>query len=269
MERTARQTVQWPFQHARTDTLVSSPGSSSYPRRATWQAARALRGEDSPTETIDKDLIPDYVINYLRGETPETLARKRELRSMMPEGIGGPDAPRGAQFYASSDSQSRTTTSQDDLERILPGNEKRRSRRSMRDELGSWSAGWRRGVAINTVVSFAILVLAIIFLVLAATRAQMLGGENLLFSGGCGRATAVNWGLHAVINVAVVVLVAIANYIFQILSSPTRREVAAAHDYKQWLDIGIPSFRNLGAVSSYRVFLAVVLLLAAVSTQVM
>jgi hypothetical protein len=274
----SRQTVQWPFQHrTNTESHASTPTTLGFPRRATWQAAgHLMAGEESPTESVEKDLIPDYVVNYIRGETPETLALKKALnqrrgaRDVGVEGGNGNHFSRAADFYASDESR---TTSHSDLERILPaGNEKRR--RGERDGEGGGGfrrlmTGWRGGVAINTAISFAILVATIVCLTLAVARAQMLGGEMAIFVGGCRRASQISWGLLAAINILVVVLVAIANYIFQILGSPTRAEVAAQHDMKRWLDIGIPSVRNLRAVSGGRVLVVVIILVAALSTQIM
>jgi hypothetical protein len=66
-----------------------------------------------------------------------------------------------------------------------------------------------------------------------------------------------------------VVLVAGANYAFQVIGSPTREEVMAAHLGREWVDIGVPSFRNIGRIGRSRGLLAVVVLLAAALTQVM
>jgi len=130
-------------------------------------------------------------------------------------------------------------------------------------------AGWRGGVAVNSFVSFLVLVVGIVCLILAVSKAQMLGGESAIFAGGCAQAERIGWGLRAVISVFVIILLAIGNYVFQVLSSPTRRELASAHERHKWLEIGVPSWRNLRFISSTRVFLAAVILLAAFSTQLM
>ncbi|KAL2139796.1 hypothetical protein VTI28DRAFT_4681 [Corynascus sepedonium] len=94
-------------------------------------------------------------------------------------------------------------------------------------------------------------------------------GKSVVFAGACGTARAMDWGLHAIINVFVVVMVAGANYTFQILSSPTRDEVGAAHWRRDWLDIGVPSLRNLRRIERSRAVLAVVVLVTALFTPVM
>ena len=218
----------------------------------------------------------------MRGETPESLALRKALNKSMgrrdvalANGNGRRQRQsRAADFYLSTtSSDSRTTSSNEDIERMGQPNDK-----AGRGGNGSGSGGggfrrlttgWRGGVVMNASVSFLVLITTIVCLTVALGKAQMFGGEQKIFSGGCARAGQVNLGLHVAINVVAVSLVAIANYVFQVLSSPTRNEVSTQHDLKRWLDIGIPSIRNLRAISSTRVLLIAAVLLAALSTQVM
>ena len=116
---------------------------------------------------------------------------------------------------------------------------------------------------------FLILVVAIICLVLASMKAHMLGGETTVTAGKTGKAKGLDRGIHVIVNIFGVVLIVGANYVFQILSSPTRAEVDNAHEKLKWLDIGIPSLRNLSAISLGRALLAAGILLLAVSSQIM
>lgn len=235
-----------------------------------------MAGESSPTDTIEKDIVPDYVINYMRGETPETLALKKTLNQRLgPQEVDIAEArrhrhSRQAEFYlsasTSSTGQSRSQLQNDDLERMLPRSEKRRGRPGRFRRLAT---GWRGGIAVNSTISFLILILTIICLTVALGKAQMFGGEEMIFDGTCAQASQINFGLHVLINIVVVALVAIGNYAFQVLSSPTRREVASMHDLKRWMDIGIPSVRNLRGINGSRVLLIIAILLAALSTQIM
>jgi hypothetical protein len=266
----SRQTVQWPFQHNSTESHASTPRTTSFPRRATWQVPKTT-DHNSPTESLEKDIIPDYVVNFLRGETPETLARKKRQRQTM----GARDitmqqnlqryVSHSADFYDSASSNHRgSSRGNGDLEGSL--REKMRGGGSGFRRLLS---GWRAGVALNALITFLILVMAIICLTLAISRTQVLGGETAIYNGSCAMTAQINASLHFAINIVVVILIAGANYLFQVLSSPTRVEVAVAHDRKKWLDIGIPSLRNLSAISSSRVFMTSIILIAAVSTQIM
>ena len=121
----------------------------------------------------------------------------------------------------------------------------------------------------NVCLGFVILVAAIICFVLAATSSRMLGGESTIREGRCETIQNIDRGIHVVVNVGSGILVVGATYIFQVLSSPTRTEVDAAHDKLQWFDIGIPSLRNLLKIGKGRALLAVVILTEAVGSQVM
>lgn len=58
--------------------------------------------------------------------------------------------------------------------------------------------------------------------------------------------------LHLAINVLSTVLLGASNYCMQCLSSPTRGDVDKAHSKGVWLDIGVPSVRNLRRISGRR-----------------
>ena len=61
--------------------------------------------------------------------------------------------------------------------------------------------------------------------------------------------------MHVAINVLSTLLLGASNYSMQCLSSPTRREVDKAHSQGIWLDIGVPSVRNLRKLSTTRIVL--------------
>lgn len=274
-----RQTVQWPFQSISTDTPISSPLAATFGRRATWQPRGALDEDDSnsPSSPVDKTIIPDYVINYLRGETPETVARRKRNGGKIGERDVDiahqhrPHQSRAAELSGFLESRSTglesraASSSASDEQHILSGSREKPVRSWRR--LGH---GWRGGVALNGLLSILILIVGFVALIILAARRNFVdGGESAVYSGSCGTASSLDWGAHALINVFTVVLVAGANYVFQVLSSPTRPELAVAHDRRKWLDIGIPSIRNFRHISGGRVFLSLVILVAAIATQVM
>ncbi|KAH8911814.1 hypothetical protein BR93DRAFT_932932 [Coniochaeta sp. PMI_546] len=288
-----RQTVQWPFQSIATveTSLLSQiadqpfpfhPASNPRDRRATWEPKRLLpRSRGSDSETTARDLIPDYVINYIRGETPETVARRKRNGGKLGERLVDVVTPRGhrphqsraAEFEGFLDDSSgdhgreRSHSPGDgDEEHMLGGSDEKRPERAR-----GWRTsmvGWRGGVMLNLLLGFFILAAGSVCLIYAAGKVSLSAGESVIFSGSCATAESIGMGLHALINVFVVVLLAGGNYVFQVLSSPTRREVDVAHAEKKWLDIGIPSFRNLARISRSRAVLAVVVLLVATIAQV-
>jgi hypothetical protein len=82
-----------------------------------------------------------------------------------------------------------------------------------------------------------------------------------LMEGDCQRVEFWNNGLHVVINILSTILLSGSNYCMQCLSAPTREEVDKAHANKRWLDIGIPSIRNVRHLGKQRIALWVVLAL--------
>ncbi|KAJ2905564.1 uncharacterized protein MKZ38_005208 [Zalerion maritima] len=96
----------------------------------------------------------------------------------------------------------------------------------------------------------------------------MFAGQTAVYEGSCKKSRDIEWGLFSIINVFVVILVGGANYVFQVMSSPTRPEVSMAHGMKRFLDIGVPSLRNLKHISNTRVFIILAVLLSATVTQV-
>ncbi|KAH6630933.1 hypothetical protein B0J18DRAFT_116346 [Chaetomium sp. MPI-SDFR-AT-0129] len=137
----------------------------------------------------------------------------------------------------------------------------------------SWQAlrsGWRAGVALTVLATLAVLIAGFVCLMVAISgKPSSASVAAAVYVGACGTATAVNMGVHAAITVAAVVLLAGANYVFQVLSSPTRAEVDAAHRQERWVDIGVPSLRNLKWIGRGRAALAVLVVVMAVLTQVL
>ncbi|KAL1899798.1 hypothetical protein Sste5346_002664 [Sporothrix stenoceras] len=319
--RLTRQTVQWPFQSISLEdntyalppipqspsSTITSPEEVHLPprSRATWQPRRGVAhgygygdsddedDESDKKSTLRRSLIPDYVINYLRGETPETLAqrkieRQREEESQSQENlVGGAGGLRGG---------GSRNSHVDGLPMPSPGyrrsdepmligneyNEKRRSygttgqRRRPNKRRGLVAHGWRAGVALHGVLALIIFVVGLSGLVVALTVLHRDGGRMsmaTLFtshavpvtdagSASCSGAHPVAWLLRAILALFSVALLAGAQYVFQILSSPTRAELDAAHSARRWLDIGVPSLRNIVFLLGQRKARAVLALVA-------
>jgi hypothetical protein len=114
-------------------------------------------------------------------------------------------------------------------------------------------SGWRFGV-----LHFAIWALIVFTVNLAitvwglATHAQ---SHGILKEGECGRIKSLNSRLHVLINILGTILLSGSNYCMQCLSAPTRGEVDKAHSVRKWLDIGVPSVRNLRHINRRRAVL--------------
>ncbi|KAI1381015.1 hypothetical protein F4677DRAFT_208613 [Hypoxylon crocopeplum] len=250
----------WPFHGRNTSEVPSTTRSSRFTFR-TWQPRTFFRPHDD-TASIDRSIVPDYVVNFIRGETPETLARKKEQRKWGEHGVE--ITPRRDTFVSHPIEFGNYYSSSTDLSNDLNTH----SSWSRQSGIRRHVTGWRGGVIFNSLVSFLILVVGIICLILVIAKARLLSGESAIYSGDCTTANHINVGIHIVIDVFGVALLSGANYVFQVLSSPTRREVATAHGNKRWLDIGIPSIRNFSHISGFRATVVVIILLSAVATQV-
>ncbi|KAI1157025.1 hypothetical protein F4825DRAFT_458832 [Nemania diffusa] len=256
--RSTKSTLLWPFHHRNASEVPSTTRSSRLGRfrSGTWNSRSILRSLDD-TASIDQSLVPDYVINFMRGETPESLARKREERQWGERNVViTPRRDTLSSHLVELRNQFTSTTG------LTRGDG------SQRSDLRRHFTGWRGGIVYDTLLTFLILLVGIISLILVVTRTKVFSGQLAIFTGDCATATRINIGVHVVINVFTVVLLAGANYVFQILTSPTRREIAKAHDRKRWLDIGVSSLRNFMYVSRFRAVVGAVTLLVAIAIQV-
>lgn len=77
-------------------------------------------------------------------------------------------------------------------------------------------------------------------------------GAISIYEGECAWTKRVNTGAHICINILSTLLLGASNVCMQLLAAPTRDEVDAAHQQKIWLDIGIPSWRNLRNIKRSR-----------------
>lgn len=113
------------------------------------------------------------------------------------------------------------------------------------------SDGWRKTAVINTgiVGFFAIVNLATLIWALAETGVS---GRNVLTNGDCSKISLLNTFLHLLLNIASSLILASSNFFMQVLNSPTRDEVDRAHARKRWLEIGVPSLRNVLNVCPYK-----------------
>ncbi len=223
------------------------------------------------------DVIPDYVINYIRGETPETVARRKRNKGKIGEravDIAHQHEPHESRVADFEGFYEEGTIRGSSGAGYWQGDEEGRELTDFREKRHRGKArrpfeGWRFGVAINVLLSVLIFTVGIVCLIITLAKTSAAGGEAVVYAGSCTTASAINWALHAATSVLALVLISGANYVFQVLSSPTRPELTAAHGKKEWLDIGIPSVRNFAHIGGSRSLLAVIVLLSAVITHTM
>ncbi|KAK1490984.1 hypothetical protein CTAM01_10477 [Colletotrichum tamarilloi] len=77
-------------------------------------------------------------------------------------------------------------------------------------------------------------------------------GVGLIYEGDCSTVKRLDQWLHLLINLLGTGMLSASNYCMQLQAAPTRENVNAAHAKDKWLDIGIPSLRNLKYLSMWR-----------------
>ncbi|ETS82268.1 hypothetical protein PFICI_07270 [Pestalotiopsis fici W106-1] len=261
--RDSRSRINWPFHHHTTSEVPSTSYTASHFghfRRATAQTKSWFKDAGDSASVLSRSLVPDYVVHYMRGETPETLARKREQARWGEKDIiltPQRERLRSQQAFFEDPFGSQIN---------LAGNYGGYGQGQR--GLGRFMVGWRGGVAFNALMALIFLLVAVVCFALVSSKIKVFGGDYILLSGFCSTVSSYNALLHALINILCIILLAGGNYVFQLLSSPTRDELTEAHDKKKWLDIGIPSIRNLPHISGLRATIAAIVVLTVVATQV-
>lgn len=114
--------------------------------------------------------------------------------------------------------------------------------------------GWRAGARIWTYVAGSILLINIILTIVAAANKHHRGLATIQ-EGSCSKSDRLDLWLHFLINVFSTLLLVASNYCMQCLVAPTREDIDKAHAQHRWLDIGIPSMRNLRNIPRFRLLL--------------
>lgn len=132
-------------------------------------------------------------------------------------------------------------------------------------------SGWRLGILSGTVMATIVLILNIVLVV----QFRSISGHddhqvpNTVFEGNCNKTKRLNIGLHFLLNILSTVLLGASNYAMQCLAAPTRPEIDRAHTKWQWLDIGVPSIRNIFSISRKRIALWTLLVLSSFPLHLM
>lgn len=119
--------------------------------------------------------------------------------------------------------------------------------------------GWRFGVIRGSVSVLIVLVLNISFTLWTLARKDITNQRGILYEGSCDEVRTLNIAAHLIINIFSTIILASSNYCMQCLSAPTRAEIDKQHARGMWLDIGIPSIRNLRRISRKRALLWITL----------
>jgi hypothetical protein len=132
---------------------------------------------------------------------------------------------------------------------------------------GIWSR-FRAMSGLTWVAVFSSLVLLLNFIfalvVQLALRTRINDDLPSYNPGSCDKVSQMSRGLHYLINIICTLLLAASNYYMQYLSACTRKEIDFAHNKGSWVDVGIPSIRNIRFMSKGRIALWLILALSSI-----
>lgn len=119
---------------------------------------------------------------------------------------------------------------------------------------------WKDGVRFCALSGSVVFLMNTIFLLVGEGRAgfpsfSSNAGKRVLYDGQCETTKKINIGVHLLINILSTILLGASNYCMQCMSAPTRSEAEQAHARFRWVDVGVPSIRNLSKIRGLRVVL--------------
>jgi hypothetical protein len=85
-----------------------------------------------------------------------------------------------------------------------------------------------------------------------------------LYEGSCSTSQKYSIGLHLLINGLGTLVLSTSNYTAQFLAAPSRRDIDEAHSKGSWLDIGVPSLRNILALETRKKVLWAILMVSTI-----
>ncbi|KUI56184.1 hypothetical protein VP1G_03514 [Cytospora mali] len=97
-----------------------------------------------------------------------------------------------------------------------------------------------------------IFVCNLFFTIFAVLRYDSQKGVGLIYEGDCTTVGDLDLWIHLVINLLSTGMLSASNFCMQLQAAPTRASVDRAHENKEWMDIGVSSFRNLKYISKSR-----------------
>ena len=112
----------------------------------------------------------------------------------------------------------------------------------------------RRNVLLITasMISVSVFITNFIIAIIVSTRYKYSEAVVILREGDCQQIKRVSTIFHIAINILSTLLLGASNLCMQLLAAPTRDEVDKAHQKGKWLDVGVPSWRNLKHISIKR-----------------
>ena len=116
-------------------------------------------------------------------------------------------------------------------------------------------AGWRLGALVGALLAIISLIINLSVIIWLSTHKDSSTGLVEMYRGDCGKVKTMNTWNHLAINIISTLLLGGSNYSMQCLVAPTRDEIDKEHARGRFLDIGVPSIRNLFKISKPKMIL--------------
>ncbi|KAK3940285.1 hypothetical protein QBC46DRAFT_459091 [Diplogelasinospora grovesii] len=118
----------------------------------------------------------------------------------------------------------------------------------------SWKSRQSQTLMLQITIVVAVLVANFTLTMMAVGRFPSTNGVGVIYEGDCGTVAELDQWLHLLINLLSTGMLAASKYCMQLQAAPTRADVDRAHKNNKWLDIGVPSVRNLWFIGHWRRF---------------
>ncbi|KAH8798764.1 hypothetical protein DL96DRAFT_1539440 [Flagelloscypha sp. PMI_526] len=115
--------------------------------------------------------------------------------------------------------------------------------------------GWRFGATLAVALGSLVLVVNVTVLGLLIQRNSSHSAIVPISTGSCASLKHTSLFVHLAINIASSLLLSGSNFCMQCISAPTRKDIDAAHVRGRWLDIAVPSVRNIRVLGRTRLLL--------------
>lgn len=116
----------------------------------------------------------------------------------------------------------------------------------------TWFSGWRTGAYSAASIALCSLLINIAAAVWLSRHPNADSNLVEVFNGDCNAVSHMDIWVHLLINAISTLLLGGSNYCMQCLCAPTRAEIDAVHPKGVFLDIGVPSYRNLKYIARPR-----------------
>lgn len=115
-----------------------------------------------------------------------------------------------------------------------------------------WSSRRSRALMLQISLILVILVSNLSLTTIAIKRYGSQNGVGLIYEGNCATVANFNLWFHLLINLLSTGILSASNFCMQLQAAPTRKDIDRAHKKGRWVDIGVPSLRNLRYISTWR-----------------